>query len=1124
MARTLGPFEVTTFLAGGGMGDVHHARHTVEGYDAALKVVRRDARSGDALLNEVRASATLSHPGIVAVYDYGEVTETEARAADGEFVAGSIWFAMEFADRGTLETAAPIDRWSALRRTLLEILDALAHAHARGRVHRDLKPANVLVTTRGSEIAHLLADFGIARVADPDSLLHESTETFGAPAAGTPLYMAPEQIRGQWRDQGPWTDLYALGCMAWELASGRVPFEANNAIAIAMAHLNEEPGPFAARFEVPNGFEDWLRNLLRKPWRARFQYAAHAAHALSLLPGIGDVTPRGDVRPPNIETNPNRPTLSHLTTQLTSVFESVDAGEHPTLERTESSPTPPLPINWRPNQLPGPVGRRTGLGLFGLREIPVQGRERERDLLWGLVLEATRSRDVRVVMIEGSEGRGKSKLLRWLGIRADELGVATVLRASHARMLGPRSGLNLAISRHLECVGLDRGAIEPRVRASLAALGETDPQVVAALTEVIAPAETTSTGPILRFGSPGERYHVISRYLRAEAAQRPVLLLLDDVQWGADALGFVEHLLAHGGAPIAVVTAARPKLLAADPLPSRRAMALRMSNRVEALELEPLPHDHHVALIREQAGLDRRLVDDLLERAGDDTNFSLCVVRDWVARGVLGPSADGYTFIAGADTSLPRDVDDAWGARIDRFCARFAVPAHVHDCLEVAAVLGAEVEQGEWSAACAVRALTPPLRMIPRLIDAGIVRLTELGFEFAQSSTVDALTERARRSGSLAGIHAACAHAITLQTANSAAGAERRALHLLRAGQIGAARAELEVALELRLETSAYDEAIAIADLYLGAATDPHDEAALVVRAHRANALRYRGDSEHAEREALEILGRSDEIGSDRGRGEGLRVLAGLEQGRGRLADGIARYSDAIEAYHRAGDSLGIARSLHGRGWLYLNRSAFAPARADFEQSATLAAQVDARADVAWAQQGLAEAATYDGDLKAAQSAATRAVDTFLALGSRSGHGMALTSLANATRAHGAVQDARATYDAATDLLASFDSQLISFPLLHRVGLELEFGGDDALRAAVTRASAHQMPQAFQVVVALGAIAVARPHEVDDRHRALVDLLRDPNATAHPLIERARRFVRSRCAPAVAARVLSAFD
>jgi eukaryotic-like serine/threonine-protein kinase len=210
---TLGPFALRAPLDRGGMGVVWRAVHEASDVPVAIKLIPMPERgAGTRVRDEVRATAALDHPGIVALLDHGEV-DTDAL----DVPRGSLWLAMELVSGGSLVPWLDDLSWEATRRVLLALLDALAHAHARGVVHRDLKPANVLVAGSDDRRPGLrLTDFGIAAVLDAQGAI-------GQPA-GTLHYMAPEQILGHWREYGPWTDLYALGVLAWRITTGRTPY------------------------------------------------------------------------------------------------------------------------------------------------------------------------------------------------------------------------------------------------------------------------------------------------------------------------------------------------------------------------------------------------------------------------------------------------------------------------------------------------------------------------------------------------------------------------------------------------------------------------------------------------------------------------------------------------------------------------------------------------------------------------------------------------------------------------------------------------------------------------------------------------------------------------------------
>jgi serine/threonine protein kinase len=240
-AIPLGPFDLLAPLGRGGMGEVWRGAHRDQGLAVAVKVMTgehaREAAYIEAFRNEVQSVAALDHPAIIYVFDQGQITAEAEAASGGVLLAGSPFLAMELCSLGSLEYfPRPLD-WPHLRALLLALLEALAHAHARGVIHRDIKPENVLLAGPDDPRPGVkLSDFGLAHPAEKARRTGE-----GGGVAGTPLYMSPEQAMGHWRDYGPWTDLYSRGCVAWELATGSPPFIGTTPLATLAAQLQRQP-------------------------------------------------------------------------------------------------------------------------------------------------------------------------------------------------------------------------------------------------------------------------------------------------------------------------------------------------------------------------------------------------------------------------------------------------------------------------------------------------------------------------------------------------------------------------------------------------------------------------------------------------------------------------------------------------------------------------------------------------------------------------------------------------------------------------------------------------------------------------------------------------------------------
>lgn len=274
VGRTLGNYRITKEIGQGGMGVVYRAVHVSRGYAVALKVLFPQYGQDPTFLRrferEARILMALRHPNIVHVYEAGQA-------------GGVAFIAMDYVDGRPLSDhvgqGRPMELPAAVR-TIKQVADALDYAHGQGLVHRDVKPGNVLITRDGRAV---LTDFGLVTAA-AFSRLTQSGATLG-----TPLYMSPEQIRGQIVDHR--ADLYSLGVMAYEMLSGWAPFVRENAQAILYAHVHEAPPPlrtFNPRLPAP--VETVVLRALAKEPAARYPSAGDFARALAASAGVA-VTP-----------------------------------------------------------------------------------------------------------------------------------------------------------------------------------------------------------------------------------------------------------------------------------------------------------------------------------------------------------------------------------------------------------------------------------------------------------------------------------------------------------------------------------------------------------------------------------------------------------------------------------------------------------------------------------------------------------------------------------------------------------------------------------------------------------------------------------------------------------------
>ncbi|HKE64656.1 MAG TPA: Stk1 family PASTA domain-containing Ser/Thr kinase [Micromonosporaceae bacterium] len=264
--RLLGSrYEVGEVLGYGGMAEVHHGRDTRLGRDVAIKMLRadlaRDATFQMRFGREAQNAAALNHPSIVAVYDTGE-----ERGLSGEPLP---FIVMEFVNGRTLKEVLTAEGPMQPRRALeisAEICGALEFSHRHGIIHRDVKPGNVMLTRAGQV---KVMDFGIARALASGA----STMTQTSAVIGTAQYLSPEQARGETVDAR--SDVYATGCVVYELLTGRPPFVGDNPVSVAYQHVREEARPPSAvnRAIGPDVDAVVLKALAKNPAN-RYQSAA----------------------------------------------------------------------------------------------------------------------------------------------------------------------------------------------------------------------------------------------------------------------------------------------------------------------------------------------------------------------------------------------------------------------------------------------------------------------------------------------------------------------------------------------------------------------------------------------------------------------------------------------------------------------------------------------------------------------------------------------------------------------------------------------------------------------------------------------------------------------------------
>jgi serine/threonine-protein kinase len=556
------------------MATVWRARH--RSTPVAIKLLRLssiDARR--AFAHEVQIQARMQHPHIVRVLDAGE----SDAPLPGGLPAGTPWIATELIEGADLSRRR-LPPGAAL--LVLEVLlEALAEAHSHGIVHLDVKPGNVLLGTGpGGRTGIRLADFGIARLQGLDARDE---------VVGTSTSMAPEQCIGASGTFGPWTDLYALGCLAHRWLCGTWPHRRLRGLAAIHAHVKKAvPTPVLAE-GLPDRLADWLLRLLERPIADRYRSAAAALRDL-----------RAIARPP------------------TRMPELLDDQVEMVARRARSSD------RMAPAQ-PPPDGLLVdaGLGLHGHRIPRTVGRRALRQALWTGLVDHVRG--VSVLLVTGAPGVGTSHLADELcrAARREDRAEVVAIRMQPGRKAHDAVIETLADELRLPAHAPE-DTLRDRIHQHLAMEGPVDPDLV----QMLLDAQTRRDGPR---AANAALIRLLTR--RTEGRGAPAALLwIDAPQEDPEILALIATLRQRRNAPPTVVVVTSP-----HPAPDHPTL-------VDAVrfEVDPLSQPQIEAILQQVLPLEATTLKALASAADGHIGHALSALRSRIDTDGMEPSNTGY--------------------------------------------------------------------------------------------------------------------------------------------------------------------------------------------------------------------------------------------------------------------------------------------------------------------------------------------------------------------------------------------------------------------------------------------------------------------------------------------------
>lgn len=677
-----GRFVIAEPIGEGGMGAVYRALQTSLDREVALKVLHSEqaftARARRRFGREARAVARLNHPHIASVFDFGTDHDDQ-----------TLWLAMELVHGQSL-TVLKRDPLNVLRLVSLtdQILSALSAAHARGIIHRDLKPSNILLAhdNEGREVIKLV-DFGLAATHSgdldldnaPGGLGDEESEVTAKPVImGTPRYMAPELFRRMPAE--PRVDLYALGVILYEIIAGIAPYPGDDPRQIMRGHLREPIPQLKPREgDLPPLLERCIYTLLAKDPADRYESAAEVREVMQNVIGEYSYVP-WMVTGPSLG-DPNN--MSHPGNMSAMGFLS----------------------NWGAQTMP-PAMAMGGGSRFGVNaptQAPLIGRETERRHVEKYIRAAVGQGHGSILFLEGEAGVGKSRLLQWVRVRVEEAGVMKVASGDYSRTASGFHGVRAILEDILGTRNVSYGELPLLIEGQLKKWGFSDDEVDLCVRLMqpggdVAVFDVTGTGTVAdrRLSVQEHIFALIERILRQAAAQKPWLLILEDVQFASETtFSFLQHLAVGmhlDPLPLVILSTVRSEEL--DQVPEMRNALERLSRlgpeNVARVYIKKLALEDATELVLKLAPLDETLAERIGRRASGNPLHVTQILRYLQESMKLLYENGQWKLAEGVDidTELPDELAELMRYRLQKLAGRHDNPEPLLAILQRAAVLG----------------------------------------------------------------------------------------------------------------------------------------------------------------------------------------------------------------------------------------------------------------------------------------------------------------------------------------------------------------------------------------------------------------------------------------------------